>query len=426
MHERTQRALARLMFVICCAVPTLITMVVLFISWTPWYHQACLREISESIAKDTGFLIEVDDFDRPSPSRLDLQALRVIDPETHREVARVDHLSWTEVNDGVSIVLDHPQLQSAELAGAWRLIHDRFLCSSICLSTSVRFAASDLTIDGDVGSTRLQDVDAWIEPGDDSTRATIECMRSTQQDGSGRDGSGFRIEVVRDRTGDMPVTTWTMETSDTPLPCSVFSQYYLPLARFGPAASFAGTARWSIDADGWWVDLSGSRFTNVDLERLTQGLPHAMAGTADIKLQTGMLRPAKAIDVTGEIRSERGFVATSLLSSLHRDFGMTVNANLSNPRSIAYDYFALHFKLFDSSVTLDGICATKDGLRGLPAGVVFYSGGESIVQAKEIEMASVELAKLLASPNSVLVPITPQTSAIMHLLLPSSQTSRLR
>jgi len=418
MHERTQRAMARLMFVLCCAVPTFLTVGVLVVTWTPWYDQAVLRKITESIAKDTGFLIEIDDYDRPDPQRLELQNVRVVDPETHREVARVEHLTWTEVNDGVSIVLSHPRLQASELRGAWRLIHDRFLCSSICLSRKVRFAASDLTIQNEATLTTLQDVDAWIEPSADSTRANIECVRSGPRS-SRRDGSGFRIEVVRDRSGDVPVTTWTMETSDTPLPCSALSGYSEWLDSLGSDAAFSGMVRWSRDADGWWIDLRSSRFHEVDLASLTHTLPHSLSGKASIAFSRGMIRPGKTIDIIGDVRADAGFVSPSLLWSLEQDLAMTVSANLNleDPHPIAYEHLALHFGLQGSEMTLSGKCREAEGLEGLAAGVVFYGNGQSMVTSAGNSMPAVELTKLVAPSGSVLVPVSDKTSAMMQLLL---------
>ena len=54
MHERTQRAMARLMFVFCCAIPTLVTISVIVFTWTPWYHHRCLSQIEAKLSDETG------------------------------------------------------------------------------------------------------------------------------------------------------------------------------------------------------------------------------------------------------------------------------------------------------------------------------------------------------------------------------------
>ncbi|TWU26449.1 hypothetical protein Pla52o_03020 [Novipirellula galeiformis] len=421
MHERTQRAFARLVFVVCCALPTSLVLMTILVTWTPWYHHKCLREITASIAKDTGLHVTIEDFDRPSPTRLDLQNVRLFDPETNREVAKVYQVSWTTVNEGVSIVLQQPELQSSELENTWRLVHDRFLCQSICVSTPVRFAANDLTIHSSAGPMTLRDVDAWIEPGDpsvvgSSTRATIECLPSGQSH-----ERGFRIEVVRDRSGVAPVTMWTLETGDTALPCSALAQYSDAIAMLGNDATFSGMMRWCIEPDGWWVDLSTSRFEQVDLARLFQRLPHQLTGKASLLFRRGMIRPGKTVDVIAELRAKDGMVGTSLLASMQRDLGMTIQTEITNARPVAYDHLAMQFQIFGAKMTLDGICRTEHGFEGLPAGVVFIADGYSMVQARELEMPAIALAKAVAPSHSVLVPISEQTTPLMQWLLPPSR-----
>ncbi|WP_372723549.1 hypothetical protein [Novipirellula sp.] len=422
MHERTQRAFARLVFVICCALPTSIVLMTILVTWTPWYHRHCLRTITASIAKETGFDVEIEDFDRPSPSRLELQNVRLLDPETKREVAKVYKLTWTEVNGGVSIVLHQPELQSSELGNTWRLVHDRFLCQSICVSTPVRFAANDLTLHSDAGPMTLRDVDAWIEPSNpsmigSSTRATIECLPTGQPT-----DRGFRIEVVRDRSGVTPVTTWTLETGDTALPCSALAPYSDAMAMLGNEATFSGMMRWSIEPDGWWVDLSTSRFDQVDLARLFQRLPHQLTGDASLRFRRGMIRPGKTVDVIAELRAKEGFVGTSLLASMQRDLGMTVVTDTTSARPVPYDHLAMQFQIFGAKMTLDGICRTEQGYEGLPAGVVLIADGYSMVQARELEMPAIELAKAVAPSHSVMVPMSEQTTPLMQWLLPPSRS----
>ena len=60
MHERTRRAVARLLFVLVCALPTLAVFFFVLITFTPWfadYRRACLeRELSLRI----GLAVEID------------------------------------------------------------------------------------------------------------------------------------------------------------------------------------------------------------------------------------------------------------------------------------------------------------------------------------------------------------------------------
>ena len=416
MHERTQRDMARLLFVVCCAVPTFVILLIIAVTLTPWYHQKQLHAITTSIAKDTGFRIEIEDFDRPTPSRLSLNNVRIFDPETRHEIAKIYRVEWTNVNNGVSMVLHQPELQSSQLSSAWRLMHDRFLCQSICLTTPVRFAANDLTIHSGAGSTTLRDVDAWIEPGADQTLASVECL---PVDLAGDDGS-VRIEVVRDRSGLQPNTRWLMESNSTALPCSALSQYSDFFGSLGPDAMFSGTFAFSSDALGWSIDLAGTRLSNVDLGTLFERMPHQLTGNATIAFTRGVVKPGEAVDVIGEIRASDGVAGTTLLAALEQNLSMTVSADLQNPRPVPYDLLALQFQIFGSQLALDGLCRTERGYEGLPSGVVLCTDGYPLVQARQKKMAAIELLKVIAPSHSAMVPLSGQTTKMMQWLLPPS------
>ena len=73
-------------------------------------------------------MVKLDDFERATPSSLQLSGVRLLDPETSREIARVHQITWVQHFDEIVFVMREPELQSAELHQVWELIHDRFLC----------------------------------------------------------------------------------------------------------------------------------------------------------------------------------------------------------------------------------------------------------------------------------------------------------
>lgn len=421
MHERTQRAVARLMFVFCCAVPTSMTMMVILVTWTPWYHARALRALEARLSQETGLIIEIDAFERSTPSSVVLKDVRVIQPETHRQVARAYRVNWAVVNDGVTIVLKQPELESAELRSAWQMIHDRFLCRPDRTSVPIRFAANDLTIHSDTGSMTMRDVDAWINPIADGVRAAIECSPADRRGELRRSVSPLKIEMVRDRSTETPTTSWTMETGTTALPCSALADYTNVMKSLGPDAEFFGTMRWHLDKDDWWIDLSGANFTNVQLSQLFEEMPHQFTGTADIHLSRGLVKPGQSVDVVGEFRARDGKVGTSLLASLHRDLGFAVGVNLDDTRPVHYDHVALGFKLFGAQLEVNGICYTERGHQDLSPGVVMCANRVSLVEVSNRKLAAIELARAFASPHSVLVPISNQTTRLMDVLLAPSR-----
>jgi hypothetical protein len=421
MHERTQRAIARLMFVFCCAVPTAITMSCVLVSWTPWYHQKSLRTIEARLSTDSGLVVEIDDFARAAPSTMHLYGVRLLDPETNREVAAVRELQWISESNETSILLHQPKLQSRELDSAWQLVHDRFLCRPEYTSKPVLIAANDLTIQSHTGDLTLRDVDAWIRPRETSIEASIQCLPANS-----RTESPINITVRRDRGGEAPATHWLLETSGTPLPCSALAEYFPLMESLGSDAMFSGTMRWQLQGDQWWIDLGGSNFEDVSLDRVFEHQAHRFTGTAKIHLERCRIEPHnRRSDIAGSIRAKDGLIGRSLLFSANQHLGFVVqlpNGMIDGVDDIPYDRFAIGFQVNSTQLTLDGICRTEEGYESYPAGVVLCLNRYPLVQSSGQTLDSVRVISAIAPAHSVPVLTSRQTSGLTNVFIPPSRS----
>ena len=420
MHERTQRAIARLMFVFCCAVPTAFTIVCVLVTWTPWYHQRTLRAIEAGLSKETGLVVEIEDFQRSAPSMLRLYDVRVLEPENRHEVARVRELQWVSGSDEVSILLHQPELQSSQLANAWKLIHDRFLCRPEQTSLPVQVAGNDLTIHSRTGALTLRDVDAWIHSDEDSVEATIQCLPAISQSDSPID-----ITVRRDRSGTLPVTQWLLDTHRTPLPCSALAEYLPMLESLGSDAMFSGTMRWQLEPSDWWIDLGGSQFEHVSLDRLFEQHAQRLSGTARIRLERCRIEPHnRKSDIAGSIRAQNGLIARSLLVSVNQHLGFDVrvpNDLLEARGDVPYDRIAMGFVVNNTQLQLDGICRQEVGYESFPPGVVLCLDGYALVRSADKTLDALALITAIAPSHSVLVPLSNQTNWLTKVFIPPSR-----
>ncbi len=231
-------------------------------------------------------------------------------------MARVRELQWVSNGDEVrdSAAPTRAAIDRS-FRSAWRLIHDRFLCRPEQTSLPLQIAANDLTIHSRTGALTLRDVDAWIR----SAGATRSRQRSSACRRSPLSDSPININVRRDRSGATPSTLWTLNTSGTPLPCSALAEYLTPMESLGTDAMFSGTLRWHLQGKQWWVDLGGSRFEQVSLDRLFEQHAHRLSGTAKIHLERCRIEPHnRRSDVSGSIRAENGLIGRSLLYSVHK------------------------------------------------------------------------------------------------------------
>lgn len=415
MHERTQRGLARLMFVLCCAVPTCVTVLIVIAMATPWYANKVRSHVETELARDTGLIVRIGTYQRIAPSTVRIDDLRLIEPETNREVATVRQVDWVAGETEVSILLRQPELQSATLASTWRLLHDRFLCRPEHTGLPIRFAANDLTIHSSSGAMTLRDVDAWVEPTADAVTATIECLPATATS-----ETPIQISVRRDRGGKIPSTDWTLDTHDTTLPCSALAEY-LPgtTDRLGSGATFGGTMRWHTSADGWWVDVVG-QFAGVSLDRVFEKQTHHLTGTATIQLERGRIELGKRIDLAGTVRARDGQIGRSLLLAANRHLSFDIRVG-EGQEDVAYDRIAMRFNVNDTQMTLDGICHTEMGYTSFPTGIVMHAGGYPQVRSGSQMLPSLALMSTLAPSHSIMVPVSGQNAGLIGVLIPPSR-----
>jgi hypothetical protein len=420
MHERTQRAVARLMFVACCALPTAITLGCLLTTWTPWYHAQALRRMERALADATGFIVTLQNFERTAPSDWDLQGIRLIDPETQREVVRVRKVQWTSRDGEASLLLHQPELESGQLAQAWRLFHDRWLCRPFAAETTLTIAANDLTIHSQLGSMTLRDVDAWIRPEAEGVEATIRGLPALSYA-----EAPLQLTVRRDRSGSVPATQWRLDSGGTPLPCSVLSEY-LPLMRdLGSEAMFSGSISWRWDASQWSIDLGGSRFENISLDRLFEQHAYRLSGKADLQLDRCRVEPhQRRSDIAGSIRARDGSIGRDLLASVQQHLGIEIRLpeHVSQaPGDIPFDRIAIGFNLNNSQLTLRGICRNERGYESYPAGVVMLLDGLPLATSNDSTRPALSVLAAIAPSHSVPVPMSKQTQALMNIFIPPSR-----
>ena len=417
MHERTTRAIARWLFVACCAAPTGLCMLGILVTWTPWYDNGVRHRLEDQLALQTGLHVEIGDFERSDPTTWRLHDLKLTDPETRQPVVSVRNACWVAESQHTVIRLSQPELYVESLEQLVGLIHERFLCRPERTDIPVRFAADDVTLRGSVHSQTLRDVDAGLRTEGSQVIAWIDCLPA----GFRPDLDGLKIEVTRNRSASPPVTRWSIQTGELSLPVAVLADYFPILNRLGDDATFHGmliAERPDRSApESGLFELTG-RFNEVDLGRLTEELPHRLTGRASIALDRCQFDGNGGVNVSGELRAAEGWMSASILPRLAEDLGCQLLAMTSS--DFSFDALALRFDLYASQLRVQGLCRTQTGNEWMPAGVVVSAGGRPIVMSAEDEewLPATNLARLVAPPHSVQVPLSSQTSGLLSILKP--------
>jgi hypothetical protein len=414
MHERTQRALAQLLFVVCCAVPTLITIVIIGVTRSPWYHRGVVKDFEQDISTQIGTQVSVESLRTLSPTQYEIGGMKLLEPETGREILRVANVDWRQTESETALVLHQPELRAAQLKSAWRLFHDRFLRHPDRTQRPLQFAANDLTIHSAASSMTLRDVDAAVFEDNQSITANVQAILA-----SAEDQLPILINVTRDRTGAQPTTIWTINTGGTSLPCSALADY-LPeyIAVLGPEATFTGTMRFAVNEEGWTLDLGGCRFDKVALDRLFEKQSHRISGTASIELQKGLIQPGQRMEWLGTMRAQEGALSQSLLAALNEHLGVEI-AQIEGDGDVTYQQLSMRFELFDTQLMVQGICDTEPGYGSLPPYIMICGPEHAIARAAPQQLPALRLASFLSNPANESVGINDRNRWLVQWLVPA-------
>ena len=233
------------------------------------------------------------------------------------------------------------------------------------------------------------------------------------------------ITVRRDRSDEQPATDWLLDTQGTALPCSAFAEFLPKLESLGNEATFTGTCQWRHQGGQWSIDLAGSRFQQISLDRVFEQHAHRLSGNASLQLDRCRIEPhQRRSDIVGTVRARDGLIGRSLLASTSQNLGLDVRmpeAWGEAPGDIPYDLLAIGFNINNTQLRLDGVCRTEDGYESYPAGVVLILNGYPLVRSTPETIESLRLMTAIAPAHSVPVPLSNQTSWLTNILLPPSR-----
>ncbi|MFG0266192.1 MAG: hypothetical protein ACF8AM_13755, partial [Rhodopirellula sp. JB055] len=234
MHERTMRAVARGLFVACCAVPTCVTVLIILVTWSPWYHRRCIRATEATLALQTGLDVRIGSLERISPTTWQLGDVQLRDNETKQSIGRIRIVSCEQEDDRTIVRLSQPEVRAESLDDVWRLVHDRFLCRPERTLHPIRLAADDLTIQSAQSQITVRDLDGRILPGEKEVSAVLYCMLA----GERPDIEPMEIEIKRRRDEGQPRTSVALRTGELNAPLAWLAGYHPAFDKLGDEATF--------------------------------------------------------------------------------------------------------------------------------------------------------------------------------------------
>lgn len=331
VHESTARALCQLTFVLGGMLPLGLCLYWSAQQFLPTYqrHQAMLWE--QLLTSQLGVSVKVAAYESRAPERFALHEIRLDHPETGANIGRV-RMAEVQRSDGKwAIRLTQPELEERELATAWKIVHDWFLCRPQTSSQAARVGMNELTIHTGQGKQRiLREVTTTLLPAAEATLLNIQFRPSAPDatsDSSGTDGEKSKPVqwiVKRHHLAEGLKTEMQLRTGSVAVPCGLLADLTPWSGRLGARAMFTGTLDIELRSDSWRAVLTDGRLSGIEFGALTADSEATLSGTGELFFEQFVLSQ-QGIELAhggGEIRN--GKIAAGLFHALEKYLGVAV------------------------------------------------------------------------------------------------------
>jgi hypothetical protein len=403
MHERTRRNLCRLAFLALGVLPMIGTLAWAGYRVSPLYAAVERSSWEQRLRELTGLLATIERVEHPAGGTVLLTNVHLADPDGGDEVAKIRQTEISQQPQGIVVLLSQPEVVQGKFLRLWDSLHVRVLQGPLPVQ-AIQVTTGELTLEVGSRAQTFKTVRCTVEPRESSVHAWLEFQLAGLET-----PSPAQIHIERNRRASPPVTRWTLQ-SNAPLPCDIFADYVPCLSRFGDRAYFQGKLSVSMNRAEWSGDLVG-RFSQVDLDQLTDSLPHKLSGLATVSIDRALVDRGAIYSADGNVVCPGGTVSLSLVSSLAQhlplvtpEIMLATHAPLSS-----YDRLAFRFSISGEGCSLAG----WDDQSGE---VILIANGRPLLTCDSRERYPlVSLVRALTPDSQFLVPATDETKSLLML-----------
>lgn len=370
VHESTARALCQLAFVLFGLLPLGLCLYWSARQFLPTYQRHQARQWEQLLSTHLGVAVKVAAFESRAPGRFALHEIRLNHPETGANIGRV-RLAEIERSDGKwAIRLTQPELEQSELASAWKIAHEWFLCRPQAASQAARLGMNELTIHSAGGGKRiLRDVTATLLPASEATLLNVlfrpdgmlalaynssEGMTPVDSNATDRlaeQAKPVQWIVKRHHRAEGLKTEMQLRTGATAVPCSLLAGISPWVGRLGAQAMFTGTLDLELRSDTWRAMLTDGSLSDLEFGQLTAESEAALSGTGHMSFNQ-LLVSQRGIELArgrGEIRA--GKMAAGLFHALEKYLGVAVRGT-NQVSAYGFDQFEFAIDIRQPSLHL--------------------------------------------------------------------------
>lgn len=410
MYERMRRLACRWSWAALCVCPTILIAAWCAYRHTPIQRAQAIRGWQEVVSHRTGFEVLLGGVREARPRHVQLRELQFVDPETSVPVLRCDLLETAWDGDRCVMLAHHVEALQESLPELLRQLHGRILRGTKQYSSRVELIINQLRLPSASAELTLEDFQATWFSSDAGPRVDVEFRRKDA--GS---SEPVRIAILRDRQHHPPITSWTLDSSDAPLPCSSLRSIVPSVEWLGEEATFQGLLSVTHTETGPEVTVQG-RLSKVDLDALVfQPFSQRCTGLAEVVLNRVEWRSGKIAEAAGEIDARDGEIGRSLIMSLASPSGLRLErvSRLERAAETRFTYrqLAFGFRLNGAGVLIRGNCQAER------PGVVLRDGaGPLLLEAGTAPVPLAGLLRTLQGERGTVVPASAELDEFSRIL----------
>ena len=407
LHETTQRRVCRVLFVVCCVLPTLAT-----VGWIAhFYRPGRLGDLQRTLRAQLHVDATVDGVASPLPGVTTLNNLRLADLKSKDLLGRFGVVRCQWQNSRLVLHADLLEIEVAQLSQA-----------ATALAT---WLSSKALVPIDV------QVDRVVFLGGPFDSATWQNLRvSSKRNGSQSISVKIEIEPTAEElpvqllvehqsrpTG--PSIHMTLDTLKSTLPAWLLADFVPGGIHRSRAATFRGKTLMEWNAAEMLGTLQG-QFAEMELsEWLGSRSPHRLQGTAALELQQFVWKGQCIQLAEGHLRATRGSAKPSLLNAASKWLQCVKTPACERALArdatefVPFDELALAFRLDSSGLSITG--------QSKPGCLLAYQN-EQLLQQPPSKLRVSQLVLMLYPPVAGFLPDTREAHKMAsELPLPSAR-----
>lgn len=384
----------------------------------PGFGIAQRGEWQRELSRRLGTSVEIESIKYPAPHLARLTNLVLLNPETHKPLARIPHVDVLSTTEGFHVHCETPDILSTDIRWLQRLAERAIL-------EMPGEELAPLTLE-------LGDVHLPINAQQSQTLHAVQFQLTPLPEGPvanlvfhlpGEDANSVtELSLQRDRSQESPSTQWQLTTSPQGLPLALMTPFCPSANTMGDQANFRGSAKLTLAATTK-CQLEGV-IAPIDLDRLiAQPFRQPLAGKASLTLAESTFEDGHLVSARGAVTCSDGHIGKDLFTAAKQQLQLLTPAGQTLPTTGTMRFQHLHLGFILDQDTLALSSSSPD-----PAGdnVLLATRLEVLLRAPtnhRVDNAGTRIARTLIPSLDRQFPSNQQLVAFLSWLPRSHSTT---